>query len=126
MSMAYNGDGDGLTDEMAARALHAELLKLGVPCRVHWDRSPWGVAVPLVTDEEGKPTLFVLTEDEFKFGMRVWHIVTDGYTELLDDVLECFVTEFIQRGDFGQAASILASYVEFVKHGAQRSYMTLA
>jgi hypothetical protein len=120
---------DGLTDEGAARMLHAALLKLGVPCIVHWDRSPWGVAVTLVNgafQDEG-PTLYVLTENEFKFGQRVWSIILDGFgNEALDDTLTAFVTEVLQRGTFAQLASILAVYVELLRQGVLRTYAVLA
>jgi hypothetical protein len=48
-----------------AYAMKRHLSALGVVSYVHWDRSPWGVRIPLTEDHtEFGPSLFVLTEGQ--------------------------------------------------------------
>lgn len=51
------------TCEAKARELQDSLTSRGVVSFVHWDRSPWGVRIPLTADQsEYAPALYVLTE----------------------------------------------------------------
>lgn len=121
---------DDLTDEFAANLLTRKLQDLGMRAHVHWDRSPWGVAIPLLDQPdihyESLPTLYVLTSGEFKFGQRVWTAHLGGFSRGLDDTLDDFVTEVLQRGTFERLASLLAIYVELLRQGVIRTHAVLS
>jgi len=61
--------------EIQARALYGVLAERGVTNFLHWDRSPWGVRIPLTDDtDEFAPALFVMTEGTQRgvLGHDVW------------------------------------------------------
>lgn len=67
---------DIANDQAAAFALEKALNDMAVRAYVHWDRSPWGVRIPLTDDySEDAPALYVLTENEpavERLGGRKW------------------------------------------------------
>lgn len=53
--------------QLRAHQLKEALRAAGIDCEIHWDRSPWGVRIPLVPGPyrdptQDQPSLFVLTE----------------------------------------------------------------
>lgn len=112
-------------DEEAARTLAAHLHGMGVTAFVHWDRSPWGVRIPLTADEsEHAPSLFVLTENQpvsEDGGGRRWFGQLGGFhDDLQDDLTETFF-EWYERSwlgdDTGTIATSLRTLLLILTHG---------
>ena len=121
--------------EERARELQALLsTSRGIPCNVHWDRSPWGVRIPLISDFETNmedvPALYVLTEGTRTVagheGTWVWFGQLAGFGE--DDEtsgLSDTVFEWIERHWLGHHVESIADALEplvpILKLGADRA-----
>lgn len=102
-------------DETAARTLAAVLNGMGVTAFTHWDRSPWGVRIPL-TDDDGEhaPALYVLTENEpvsAELGGRRWFGQLGGFPDELQDLLTETTFEWLERSFSGDNVSVVARAV---------------
>lgn len=107
-------------DERKAHELQKALVRRGVYNRVHWDRSPWGVAIPLTSDRsEGAPHLYVLTElepvhtrsDGVPWGVQ-WHGSIGGYEEHGTWVADDISFDIIERP--GESETEVAERVDHI------------
>jgi hypothetical protein len=121
--------------EARARELADELRKLGVSCHVHWDRSPWGVRVPLVDDDsEWVPALYVLTEGtEELAGMAdtwVWFGVVGNFGDAADNQLCDTGFRWHERHwcneGVAPVAERVATITSILRHGAKHAHTTWA
>jgi hypothetical protein len=95
-------------DERRAHLLRFWLKQRGVQAQIHWDRSPWGVRIPLTSDdadraEYAQPSLFVLTELQTLTQQHIrrirWSGSLGGFDEEIDDALTYTIFEWIEPND---------------------------
>lgn len=137
-------DVDDPTCERAV-VLEAMLTEMGIECEVHWDRSPWGVRIPLVNphrppwrglDYSEVPHLFVLTEGKRDIHtdrtrpwilpelVWQWNLSLGGFAEDVDGVLDGFsgwLREWQDTGavrDVQDVADVLRVLVPILRQGA--------
>jgi len=119
-------------DTQAAASYLAQALQhLGVRADVHWDRSPWGVAIPLLDQPdihyENLPSLYVLTENEVSYDQRMWFgCIGFPGNDRVDEALTESTFRWLQRGTFAELASNIAVLVELLKQGTVRSHAMLS
>jgi hypothetical protein len=124
--------------EARAHVMRQALADLGVSARVHWDRSPWGVAIELAdlgaehSRSYGNPTLYVLTEGtETIAGFEntwSWFGQVDGFGDDADQILSDSVISWHERHWMGhgvaEVAQAVATLVQILKHGASAPLVT--
>jgi hypothetical protein len=121
--------------EARARELQRLLTERGVPCLVHWDRSPWGVRIPLTaSDDEYAPALYALTEGTQTVAGHddtwVWIGQLGNFGEAYEYAL--YDTEFrwLERHWTGDGvehvADVLVPLVRILRDGATAVKPTLA
>lgn len=103
-------------DEIAARTLTAYFQGRDVTAFVHWDRSPWGVRIPLTDDNsEYAPALYVLTENapvSEDLGGRRWFGQLGGCGPDGDDGdLVDTTFEWLERSWLGDNVAVVARAV---------------
>lgn len=118
--------------EAKARKLHEFLSARGVTCFVHWDRSPWGVRIPLVDlptgDDFGEylPSLYVLTEGTQtvagKDNTWLWIGQLGNFADAQMDVLYDTGFRWIERHWAGahtaSVADMIVPLLDILRHGA--------
>lgn len=112
-------------DEQAAHRLAMVLLGQDVVAYSHWDRSPWGVRIPLTDDHsEYAPALYVLTENvpiSEELGGRRWFGQLGNFPDALQDDLYDTTFEWLERSfngdDVDAVAKALCAFVPILKTG---------
>lgn len=102
-------------DETAARTLAAVLNGMGVTAFTHWDRSPWGVRIPLTdSPDEHYPALYVLTENapvSHELGGRRWFGQLGNFPDDAQDLLTETTFEWLERSWLGDNVNVVARAV---------------
>lgn len=120
--------------EERAHELRRHLVERGIDCVVHWDRSPWGVRIPLTADrgELVTPSLYVLTEGlellwtETRTGREVhgwvWIGALGGFNDEADQIFNDTLLRWTESPnlDMGvpEIADALVPLVKVLKNGA--------
>lgn len=115
--------------EVRSRQLQTELKYRGVTSFVHWDRSPWGVRIPLIDGQNGEcwPALYVLTEGTSTVagheGTWVWHGQLGGFgkddeTSGLQDTTFEWIERYWLNDGVESIADALEALVPVLKRGA--------
>lgn len=124
--------------EARAHEMRDALARYGVESFVHWDRSPWGVRIPLAPsprpdgeDIYYQPSLFVLTEGTESLGPRmdntwVWIGTLGNFSgEDNDDTLSDTVLRWHERHWLSHGVDVvarsIAQFVLVLRHGAPQS-----
>lgn len=125
--------------ELRAHIMLAALAERGVRCFLHWDRSPWGVRIPLIDDafaspetvSDDNPSLYVLTEgpEPIAPGDRpVWtwrgslgNFDEDGSNDLNDTMMQWIERNWLDDHT-ESVADMIVPFVQILKLGAAAAH----